>query len=142
MKRLLLASLLVLFGASLACAEWMVDFQNTYVAKGIDEAVENALKDGKLPGEIVEAGVQIEGLNPQNLIRALFCAGVRGQDIRAAAARYQISEELLAAGFKKSIDECGDRVADSQAYTPVATGPSFATPAGGASSSFASPAAF
>lgn len=142
MKRLLLASMLVLFGASLACAEWMVDFRNTYVAEGIDKAVENALKDGQRPEVIVEEGVKIEGLNPQNLIRALYCAGASGQDVRAAADKYQISEVVVAAGYKKSIDECGDRVADAQAFTPVATGPSFATPAGGSSGAFSSPAAF
>lgn len=142
MKRLLLASLLVLFGASLASAEWMVDFRNTYVAEGIDKAVENALKDGQGPDAIVEEGVKIADLNPQNLIRALYCAGASGQDVRAAAEKYQISEVVVAAGYKKSIDECGDRVADSQAYTPVATGPSFATPAGGSSGAFASTAAF
>jgi hypothetical protein len=142
MKRLLLASLLVLFGVSLANAEWMVDFRNTYVAEGIDKAVENALKDGQGPDAIVEEGVKIADLNPQNLIRALYCAGASGQDVRAAADKYQISEVVVAAGYKKSIDECGDRVADAQAFTPVATGPSFATPAGGASGSFASRAAF
>lgn len=135
--------MLVLFSVSIASAEWMVDFRNTYAAEGIDKAVENALKDGKNPDAIVELGVvQIEDLNPQNLIRALYCAGASGQDVRAAAEKYKITEQIVAAGYKKSIDECGDRVADSQAYTPVATGPSFSTPSGGSSNTFASPAAF
>lgn len=124
-------------------AEWKVDFQKLYAAEGIDKAVEAAMKEGKNPDSIVEAGLEIEGLNPQNLIKALYCAGASGQDIRAAAEKSQIITELiLAAGYKKSIDECGDRVADSQAYTPVATGPSFATPSGGRSGSFASTSRF
>lgn len=142
MKRLLLACLLVLLNVSFASAEWKVDFRDIYVAEGIDKAVENALKDGKNPDTIVEVGVQIEDLNPQNLIRALYCAGASGQDVRAAAEKYNITEGIVAAGYKKSIDECGDRVADSQAYTPVATGPSFSTPSGGSNNSFSSPATF
>ena len=142
MKRLLFAIVMVLFSVSIASAEWMVDFRDTYAAEGIDKAVENAMKDGKNPETIVELGVTIDGLNPQNLIRALYCAGANGQDIRAAAEKYKITEQIVAAGYKKSIDECGDRVADSQAYTPVSTGPSFATPTGGRTGGFSSPATF
>jgi hypothetical protein len=139
MKKIWLACFLLMFGASMACAEWMVDFKNTYAKEGVDKAVVNALKEGKSPEAIVELGVEIEGLNPQNLIRALYCAGANGQDVRTAAEKYSISEPILVAGYKKAIDECGDRVADSQAYTPVATGPSFATPVGGRSGRSASP---
>lgn len=139
MKKIWLACFLVMFGASMACAEWMVDFKNTYAKEGIDKAVENAMKEGKNPDAIVELGVEIQGLNPQNLVRALYCAGANGQDVRAAAEKFNISEPILVAGYKKAIDECGDRVTDSQAYTPVATGPSFATPTVGRSGRSVSP---
>lgn len=139
MKRLVIACILVVFGFSTAFAEWMVDFKNTYTKEGIDKAVENALKEGQSPDAIVQLGVEIEGLNPQNLIRALYCAGANGQDVRAAAEKFSISEPILIAGYKKAIDECGDRVTDAQAYTPVATGPSFATPSGGRAGRLASP---
>lgn len=139
MKKLVIVFVLVVFGVSTAFAEWMVDFKNTYVKEGVDKAVENALKEGQSPDSIVEFGVAIEGLNPQNLIRALYCAGANGQDVRAAAEKFSISEPILIAGYKKAIDECGERVADAQAYTPVAIGPSFATPSGGRSGTFASP---
>jgi hypothetical protein len=142
MKKLFIACAIVFLSGSFAFAEWNVDFRDTYAAEGIDKAVENALKDGKNPDSIVEVSLEIEGLNPQNLIRALYCAGASGQDIRAAAEKRKISEPIIAAGYKKSIDECGDRVADSQAYTPVAAGPSFATPRGGRNGAFASPATF
>ena len=142
MKKMVIACAMLLMSATVACAEWMVDFRDTYASKGIDKAVEDALKEGKNPALIVEVGVEIEGLNPQNLVRALYCAGASGQDIRAAAEKYQISEPIVVAGYKKSIDECGDRVADSQAYTPVASGPSFSTPSGGRSGSFASTSRF
>lgn len=131
--------MLVLFNASLASAEWLVDFRDTYVAEGIDKAVENALKIGKPPELIVENGLELEGLNPQNLIKALYCAGANGQDIREAAEKYYISEVILAAGYKKSVAECGDQVADSQAYTPADRGPSFETPRRVRNGSFASP---
>jgi len=142
MNRLVIACLMVLLSVSFASAEWIVDFRDTYAADGIDKAVENALKDGKNPEMIVEVGLKMEGLNPQNLVRALYCAGASGQDIRAAAEKWNISEPIIAAGYKKSIDECGDRVADSQAYTPVGTGPSFATPSGGRSGKNPSPSTF
>ena len=139
MRTLAIACGLVLFSASLACAEWLVDFRDTYVSEGIDKAVENALKEGTTPDLIVENGLELEGLNPQNLIKALYCAGAKGQDIRVAAEKYDISETILAAGFKKSVAECGDRVADAQAYTPIDRGPSFTTPSRGRSGWYASP---
>lgn len=140
----MIALVMVLMSVSIACAEWIVDFRDTYASKGIDKAVEDALKEGRNPDLIVEAGLEIQGLNPQNLVRALFCAGANGQDIRAAAEKYKITEPIVAAGYKKSIDECGDRVADSQAYTPVGGGPSFSTPSGGGgrSGSYASESRF
>lgn len=139
MKGLLTACMLVLVSVSIACAEWQVDFRDTYVSEGIDKAVENAMKEGKTPDLIVENGLELEGLNPQNLIKALYCAGAKGQDIREAAQKYNISEMILAAGFKKSKAECSDMVADAQAYTPVGLGPSFATPVSTRGGSFASP---
>lgn len=139
MKRMIMALAMVFLSVSVVCAEWLVDFRDTYASKGIDKAVEDAMKNGKNPDLIVEAGLDIQGLNPQNLVRALYCAGASGQDIRAAAEKYKISEPIVAAGYKKSIDECGDRVADSQAFTPPGSGgPSFSTPSGGRSGSFAS----
>lgn len=129
MKRFFLACVLVLCTVSIACAAWLVDFRNTYIAEGIDKAVENALKEGTTPDLIVENGLDLEGLNPQNLVKALYCAGANGQDVRAAAGKYNISEVIVAAGYKKSVAECGDVVADTQAYTPAGNrGPSFVTP--------------
>jgi hypothetical protein len=139
MKKFATVCILMLFGASVACAEWLVDFRDTYVAKGIDKAVEDALKGGNSPDLIVQNGLELEGLNPQNLIKALYCAGAKGQDIREAAEKYSISEVIVAAGYKKSKAECGDQVADSQAYTPVDSGPSFSTPVVRRSGNLASP---
>ncbi len=128
MKKILVAGVLVLFSVSIACAEWLVDFRETYASQGIDKAVENAMKEGKTPVLIVENGLELEGLNPQNLIKALYCSGAKGQDIREAAQKYEISEMLVAAGFQQSKVECSDMVADTQAYTPVGGGLNFTSP--------------
>ena len=118
MKKGILGCLLVLLCATIALAEWQVEFKEKYAKEGIDQAVIDAMKEGALPIEIVETGLQLEGLNPQNLVKALYCAGANGQDITDAAKKYEISELVLAAGYKKSVEECGEIVADSQAYTP------------------------
>lgn len=136
---------MVLLFATVAFAEWKVEFKDKYKKEGIDQAVVDAMKEGALPVEIVENGLQLEGLNPQNLIKALYCAGANGQDITEAAQKYKITEIIVAAGYKKAVEECGKQIADSQAYTPVAAGgrPSFggaATPPGGGT--FASPSTF
>ncbi len=142
MKKIILASIIVLMSVSVALAEWLVDFRDTYSKEGIDKAVEVAMKGGANPDLIVENGLQLQGLNPENLIKALYCAGAKGQDIRDAAQKWDVSDLIVAAGFKKSVAECADKVADSQAYTPVATGPSFVTPSPGRSGTFvASPSA-
>jgi hypothetical protein len=136
MRRLAVACVVVLMSFSIAFAEWLVDFRDTYVKEGIDKAVENAMKGGANPDLIVENGLQLEGLNPQNLVKALYCAGAKGQDIRSAAEKYNISEVIVAAGYKKALAECSDQIADAQAYTPVSTGPSFTTPSGGRSGTY------
>lgn len=145
MKKIAIACLLVLMSVSIAFAEWLVDFRDTYVKEGIDKAVVVAMKGGATPDLIVANSEPYlaKGLNPENLVKALYCAGAKGQDIRDAAKKYNISELIVAAGFKKSVAECGDKVADSQAYTPVATGPSFVSPSIGQSGTYnvASPSA-
>lgn len=123
MKKIIIGCLLIVSTATVAFAEWKVEvFKENYAKEGIDQAVIDAMKEGALPEQIVETGIQLEGLNPQNLVKALYCAGANGQDITDAAIKYNISELIVAAGYKKSVEECGEQVADSQAYTPVATG--------------------
>jgi hypothetical protein len=142
MKRLFAGGLFVLVFATFVFAEWQVNFEDTYMKKGIDQAVIDALKEGVKPDDIVDKGLDLEGLNPQNLVMALYCAGVKGQDVREAAASHNISELIVAAGYKKSLEECAGAVADSQAYTPVSAGFSGGLSAGSGSASFASPSTF
>jgi DNA invertase Pin-like site-specific DNA recombinase len=142
MKKLGIACIVVLMSFSIAYAEWLVDFKDTYVKEGIDKAVENAMKGGANPDMIVENGLNLEGLNPENLVKALFCAGAKGQDVRDAAKKYQISELIISKGYDKSIAECRDQLADSQAYTPVASGRSFSPASGESNGSYASRSVF
>jgi len=142
MKKILLTAAMVALFCTAAFAEWQVDFKDTYANKGIDQAVIDALKEGADPDSIVINGLDLEGLNPQNLVMALYCAGVKGQDIRDAAANHDISEMIVSAGYKKSVVECGDVVADSQAYTPVSTNFSGGKKGGGGGRTYASRATF
>ncbi len=118
MKRIIAAFFIVGFVASFAYADWLSDFKDNYKNKNIDMAVENAMKEGIGPDTIVENGLALENLNPQNLVKALYCAGVTGEEIYNAAQKFDISELIVEAGFKKSVEECGDRVSDTQPYTP------------------------
>ena len=142
MKKIVTAVGLVLIVSSVAFAEWLVDFKNTFFNEGIDKAVVVAMEEGVRPELIVENGLQLEGLNPANLIKALYCAGAKGQDIRQAAENSDISEVIIVAGYKKSIAECGDKVAEAQPFTPVATATSFVSVDGGGGGGPVSPSAF
>lgn len=142
MKRLLISLCIVVVVTGVSYAEWQVDFEDSYFNNGIDQAVIDALKEGATPDSIVERGLILEGLNPQNLVMALYCAGAKGNDIKGAAEKHEISEMVVTAGYKKSVVECGDAVADSQAYTPTSSGFSGGRSAGGGGGTFASPSTF
>ena len=121
MKKKMMLCLAFMFFETVAYAEWQVDFLEKYKKEGIDQAVIVAIQQGALPVDIVERGLKLEGLNPQNLVKALYCAGANGADITEAAQQYGISDMIVAAGFKKATEECSDQIADAQAYTPVAS---------------------
>ena len=147
MKKIILACFLTFSVATAAMAGWTETFVATYQEKGIDQAVNGALHEGKTPVLIIEEGLKIEGLNPQNLLMALYCAGADGNDIKKAAEAAGISEVLLVAAYEKSVAECGDQMSDAQPYTPAGTvTPTFAgLPALSSNNSragFASPSTF
>jgi len=126
MKRILGALLIVGLASSIAWADWLADFNDIYKNRNIDEAVEYALEEGITPEVIVEKSMLFPDINPQNIVKALYCAGVGGKDVFEAAEKSDISEMIVTAGFKKSIEECGDRVVDTQPYTPITVAqPSF-----------------
>lgn len=140
MKKTFSIILIISLTASLALAAWNDNFQATYEKEGIDKAVIAALGEGIDPNSIIVAGQALEGLNPQNLLKALYCAGADGNDIGKAALDNGISELILTAAYEKSVEECQDQMADTQAYTPV-RGPNFAgmpTPRGSNDTPYAS----
>ena len=112
-----------------AIAEWVADFTATYNEHGIYQAVAEVFEEGRTPEEIAANALEVEGVNPQNLVAALYCAGAKPEDIRAASEDLGISEMILVAGFETAKTVCGDEITDTQAYTPV--GPSFAGVPGG-----------
>lgn len=120
----MISVLLSILIASPAFADWIEDFSVNNESQGIEFAVAEALKAGMDPTSIVDEGLKLAGVNPQHILKALYCEGVRGNDVKAAADHAGISDIILVAAFEKSIAECGDALADSQAYTPV--GKSFA----------------
>jgi len=125
MKRIVVILMFIFaFSAISAQANWISNFYKTYTGKGIDYAVGDALKEGKSPEEIVKIGIIIDGLSSQELIRALYCEGAKGDDIRAAAKKFDISEKTLVTGYKKNIDECYKKTSESisKTYSSVYAG--------------------
>lgn len=120
MKKIIISVLLGVFIASTSFADWIEDFSVNNQSQGIEVAVAEALKAGMDPTSIVDEGLKIADVNPQQILKALYCEGVDGDDVKAAADNAGISDIILIAAFEKSLVECGDAVADSQAYTPVA----------------------
>ncbi len=119
MKHLIISVLLSVFLVSSALADWSEDFSTNLETQGIEIAVQEALKLGKSPADIMQKADSIEGLNPQNVLKALYCAGASGDDIKSAADGIGVSDLMVLAAFDKSVVECGIAVKDSQAYTPV-----------------------
>ncbi len=104
-------------GTHLTYANWKNTFTDTYIDLGIDDAVVFALKDGISPYFILKEGLVFDGLNPVNIIKALYCAGAKGEDIGKAAKRLEIDSLVLTSGYRKYIVECSEGMADSQAFT-------------------------
>lgn len=119
MKKIITAFLVVCFLATVAYADWLADFMENYTNKGIDFAVEKAVKQDISTTDIMEQGLLIQTLTPPDLVKALYCAGVTGEDIYNAAQDFSVSELIIAEGFTKAKVECGDIVTDTQPYTPV-----------------------
>ena len=103
--------------AVVAFAEWIVDFRDIYLEQGIDQAVIEALKQGAKPDEIMKNGLELDGINPQNLIKAMYCAGIRGRTIlRLRVMHGKCRDMIIVAGYKKSVEECGDQVIDTPGH--------------------------
>lgn len=142
MKKIILTIFILLINVTLSFANFSFVFVDTYKSKGIDDAVVEAMKQGVTPNLIVEYGLGIDDLNPQNLVKAMYCAGIPGNEVRSSSLDNGISEMIVVAGYKKSVEECGDKLADSQAYTPVSSSIMFSGPPSPGSGVSASPSTF
>ncbi len=127
MKKIILACLIVLLSSSFALADWADVFKTNYQERGIDQAVIDAMKEGATPASILGEGLKMGGLNPIKLVQALYCAGAKGSEVEQASRAAGLSELAISTGYEKSVAECTNVVADTQAYTPVVFTPSFAT---------------
>jgi hypothetical protein len=110
--------------------EYWDTFYKNYKTRGIDQATILAITEGVQPAALVQGGLALDDLNPQNLIKAMYCAGYNGDDIKRACDQFKVSDLVLISGFQKSKAECTqdcrdhDHMADTQAYTPAETPPS------------------
>ena len=101
-----------------AISEWVANFTDSYHENGIYQAVAEVFEEGISPDEAFPQIINVEGVNPQNLVAAAYCAGAKHEDIRVASENVGISEEMVAAGFRTAMTVCGEEIADTQAYTP------------------------
>lgn len=119
MKRILLALLSIPLTCAVASASWQDDFNETYISKSPEQAVELALENGIDPDSIVKQALTLADLDQHRLVKALFCSAVNSQEIRDVSAENQIPDNTVTAGYKLSLKECRDAVIASQGYTPV-----------------------
>ena len=103
-------------------------FAEAWNDESIDEAVLLALKNGSTPDAILQQGINLYEINPQNVIRAMYCAGINGEHIEESALNYGLTKEIVSAGYKKSVDECREILVDSQGYIPASAGVNFGQP--------------
>lgn len=139
MKQIVFLLLAIGVAANSAFAADLEIFEDDVKERGIEVVVEEAVKAEIPTTEIMDTGLKVSWLNPQNLIKALYCAGLKGEEIRSVAAEYDVSEMIVEAGYEKSVAECLDKLEDPQPYTEAnQQGPAF--PGGrGKKNTYASP---
>jgi len=108
-------------------------FLSTFQESGIQNAVPEALEQGITPDAIIREGLEIEEIPPQGMLKALYCSGADGDDIKTSALANGIPEPVIVAAYDKSVDECGDMIEAPEAYTPTAAGGFTGSPTPGSS---------
>ena len=106
-KIVLIGSLSLLLMSAHALAEWVEVFEATVLTRGEDEAVIAALQAGASPADIVALVEETGGAAPTGVIKGLYCAGVSGTTVQAAATQAGLAESVVAAGFQQSVQQCG-----------------------------------
>ena len=109
MKKIaVIGSFLVLLNTQ-ALADWAEDFAANVASQGPEFAVAEALKVGTAPEDIM-ALIQQTGtvqVEPVVAIKTLYCLGVSGPVVNAAAADAGVPTSVVAAGFQQSVQQCG-----------------------------------
>ena len=120
MKKHAVAMLLLFLWSSVTMAEdWSQTFRETYAAKGVDEAVVNALSSGITPDQILKTGLPIVGLQPAELIKALFCALVPPAYIYDAATVNSVKDETVLEGYELALAQCAEAMEEKENSAPV-----------------------
>ena len=114
MKKMLLAVLSIPLFCTVASASWQDDFNQNYRDKSAQDAVDIALENGVDPDSIFKQALTQAGMDQEVLVKACYCAGLRGQEIRVAAADNEVSENAVVTGYKMSLAECRDAVIAGQ----------------------------
>ena len=126
-----------------AIAEWVSNFTKSYNENGIYQAyAQEVAEEGITPEEAFPEIMNVEGINPQNLVAAAYCAGAKHENIRAASANVGIPEMIIVKGWETAMTVCGEEIADTQAYTPM--GPGYSGVPGGSETgyTYGSPSGF
>ena len=109
MKKIaVIGSFLVLLNTQ-ALADWAEDFAANVASQGPEFAVAEALKVGTAPEDIL-ALIQQTGtvqVEPVAAIKTLYCFGVSGPVVNAAAVNAGVPTSVVAAGFQQSVQKCG-----------------------------------
>lgn len=141
LKKSMLSLFLLFAACSAALADWTDVFRDMIAKKGLDEAVVHALSEGNSPELIIETALQVEGLEEQKLIKALFCALAPLMDVYEGAAANGIADEKVTEGYDLALEECPDAMEEKLDAAPPLN--RTLSPAGGAGgTNSASPSTF
>jgi len=119
MKKIPFVCLFILLSSSLVWADFADDFKTDYQQQGMEQAVLNALQEGVAPSRIIDAGLKQDDLDSVHLVQLLYCAGGSVFDIWHVGIGAGLSAVTMAAGYKKSVAECGKEIVDTWGYPPV-----------------------
>lgn len=119
MKKYAALALLLLWTSLAFADDWAQSFRETYYAKGIDEAVVNALSEGISPDQLIKTALPIKDLKPEELIKALYCALVPPAYIQDGAAANGIKDEIVRQGYELALAQCAEDMEEKAKSAPA-----------------------
>ncbi|MHB8809920.1 MAG: hypothetical protein ACYC9M_07875 [Desulfobulbaceae bacterium] len=120
MKTHAVALFLLLLCATLAMADdWAQTFRDTFYAKGVDEAVVNALSEGVPPDQLIQTALPLKELKPEELIKAMYCALVPPAYIQDAAAANDVTDEIVQKGYELALAQCAEEMEEKATAAPA-----------------------